>query len=412
MKLRLKALMVSTALVAIMAPGAFAQEGDNPFARGRYTAVTERSQPEFDPLPVRTGVFEIDASLGASAAYNDNVFAEPNNPDDDLIIRVQPQVDARTTWSSHQVAMGASVDHREFSNNDSETSTDYNVYLNGRLDVTRTFALRAGVDSQHVTEERYLAGSNGAAEPAAFDGYGVFAGASYRMDRVQLDTTVGVREQEYDQVTQQQRDNTDTYINARASYAISPDVAVFVQGRRSELDYSQSIPNRDGSRTTVDVGVNFELAAPFRGEIAVGSFNDERDAASFGDTSGLSVAANVQWFPTQLTTVTFSAFRGATDPGLAASATAVTSNYGVRVDHELYRNVLLFGGVRMENYKFEGSIDREDEALAGWFGAAWKLNRHAHLEAMYSGRTQDSSGTGAGPDLDQNVLSVGVRFFP
>jgi len=90
----------------------------------------------------------------------------------------------------------------------------------------------------------------------------------------------------------------------------------------------------------------------------------------------------------------------------------VTSNYGVRVDHELYRNVLLFGGVRMENYKFEGSIDREDEALAGWFGAAWKLNRHAHLEAMYSGRTQDSSGTGAGPDLDQNVLSLGVRFFP
>jgi hypothetical protein len=54
----------------------------------------------------------------------------------------------------------------------------------------------------------------------------------------------------------------------------------------------------------------------------------------------------------------------------------------------------------------------EDDALAAWFGAAWKLNRNAHLEAMYSGRTQDSSGAGAGPDLDQNVLSVGVRFFP
>jgi hypothetical protein len=412
MKLHLKSLMVSTALVAVMVPGAFAQEGDNPFARGRYTAVTERSQPEFDPVPVRAGVFEIDASLGASAAYNDNIFAEQNNPDDDLVIRVQPQVDARSTWSSHEVAMGGSVDHREFSNNDSETSTDYNVYLNGRLDVSRTFALRAGVDSQHVTEERYLAGSNGAAEPAAFDGYGVYAGASYRMDRVQLGATVGIREQAYDQVAQQQRDNTDTYINARASYAISPDVAVFVQGRRSELDYSQSTPNRDGSRTTVDVGVNFELAAPFRGEIAVGSFNDERDAASFGDTSGLSVAANVQWFPTQLTTVTFTAFRGASDPGLATSATAVTSNYGVRVDHELYRNVLLFGGIRMENYKFEGAIDREDGALAASFGAGWKLNRNAHLEAMYSGRTQDSSGAGAGPDLDQNVLSVGVRFFP
>lgn len=413
MKLRLNALMVSTALVAVMAPGAFAQDGDNPFARGRYTAVTERSQPEFDPVPVRAGVFEIDASLGASASYNDNIFAEQNNPDDDTILRLRPVVDARTTWSTHEVAMGGTVDHREYVSNDSETSTDYNVYLNGRLDVTRTFALRAGVDSQHVTEERYAAASNGALEPAAFDGYGVFAGASYRMDRVQLDATVGVREQEYDQVVQQQRDNTDTYVSARASYAVSPDVAVFLQGRRSELDYSQSIPNRDGSRTNVEVGVNFELAAPFRGEIAVGSFNDERDSAAFEDTSGLSVAANVQWFPTQLTTVTFEAFRGANDPGLATSATAVTSSFGARVDHELYRNVLLFGGARMETYTFEGvAIDREDDALAAWIGAAWKLNCHVHLEAMYSGRTQDSSGVGAGPDLDQNVLSVGARFFP
>jgi len=410
MNLRINALMVSTAVVAIMAPGAFGQEGDNPFSRGRYTAVTERSQPEFDPLPVRAGVFEVEASIGVSEAYNDNIFAEPNNEDDDSIIRLRPQVDARSTWSSHEVAMGASVDHSHYLNedNDSENATDYNVYLNGRLDVTRTFALRAGVDSQHVTEQRYEPASIGAPEPAAFDRYGVFAGASYRVDRVQLDATVGIREQEYDQVAQQQRDNTDAYINARASYAVSPDVAVFVQGRRSELDYSQS--NRDGSRTTVDIGVNFELAAPFRGEIAVGSFQDERDV--FADTSGLSVAANVQWFPTQLTTVTFEAFRGATDPGLATSATAVTSSYGVRVDHELYRNVLLYGGLRMENNTFEGAIDREDDTLAGWVGAAWKLNRHAHLEAMYSGRSQDSSGTGAGPDLDQNVLSVGVRFFP
>ena len=33
-------------------------------------------------------------------------------------------------------------------------------------------------------------------------------------------------------------------------------------------------------------------------------------------------------------------------------------------------------------------------------------------DEILSGRTQDSSGAGAGPDLDQNVLSVGVRFFP
>ena len=411
MKPSLNSLMVTTALVALMAPSAFAQDGDNPFLRGRYTSVTERPQPEFDPVPVRAGVLIVDASLGVSASYNDNIFAEPNNPDDDTIIRIQPQVDARTDWSVHEIAMGGSVDHREFIANDSETSTDYNVYLNGRADVTRSFALRAGVNAEHVTEPRYSPASIGEPEPVAFDGYGAFASASYRVDRFQVEATAGTQEREYDQVTQQLRDNQETYISGRASYAISPDVAVFVQARRSELDYSSS--NRDGTRTTIDAGVNFELAAPFRGEIAVGSFQDERDAPIYDDTDGLSVAANVQWFPTELTTVTFDAFSGAVDPGLINSATAIASNYGVRVDHELYRNVLLFGALRAENISFEGiTIDRDDDALTGLVGAAWKLNRNAHLEAQYSVRSQDSSGLNAGPDLDQNVLSVGVRFFP
>jgi hypothetical protein len=411
MKPRLNALMVTTALVALMAPAALAQDGENPFLRGRYTAVTERAQPEFDPEPVRAGAFNINASIGASAAYNDNIFAQPTNEESDTIFRIQPQVEARSNWSTHEIALGAAVDHREYQDNDSETTTDYNVFLNGRADVTRSFALRAGVDAEHVTEERYEPASNGAPEPAQFDGYGAFVSASYRMDRVQLETTLGMREQEYDQVAQQIRNNTDTYVSARVSYAISPDVAVFVQGRHSEQDYSTS--NRDGTRTTIDAGVNFELAAPFRGEIAVGSFKDERDAAAFGNTDGLSVAANVQWFPTQLTTVTFHGFRGAIDPGLATSATAVSSNYGVRVDHELYRNVLLFGALRAENQKFEGTgVDREDDAIAASLGAAWKLNKNARIEAQFTGRTQDSTGATAGPDLDQNVLSVGVRFFP
>ncbi len=70
--------------------------------------------------------------------------------------------------------------------------------------------------------------------------------------------------------------------------------------------------------------------------------------------------------------------------------------------------MLLFGGLRMETKRFEGALDREDDALIAWLGAAWKLNRHAISKPMYSGRTQDSSGAAAGPDLDQNVLSVGV----
>lgn len=411
MKPALKGLMISTALVALVVPAAFAQEGENPFLRGRYTSVTERTQPEFDPEPVRAGAFNIWSSIGAAAEFNDNVFAQPVNEESDTIIRLTPSVEARSDWSSHEMVAGLNVDHKEYLDFSSESTTDYGAYINGRIDMTRNVMFRLGADAGHATEERYMAASFGSSEPAAYDTVGAFAQALYRQDRIQLDATVGVSEESYDQLAQQIRDNTTTYLNARASYAISPDVAVFIQGRRSELDYSSS--DRDGTRTTIDAGVNFELAAPFRGEIAIGSFSDDRDAAIYGDIEGLNVSANVQWFPTQLTTVTFSANRGVSDPGLATSASAVNTAYGVRVDHELMRNLLLFGSLRQETHEYEGSvIDREDEALSAAVGAAWKLNKNARLEAQFAARSQDSSGVNAGPDLDQNVISVGIRVYP
>lgn len=409
MKPTFKQVLLTTAIAATIAPVAAAQ--DNPFIRGRYVDVTSRAQPEFDPLPVRAGGFDIISSVGVAGEYNDNIFATPDNEDGDTILRATPRVEARSNWSVHELIAGATVDHREYLDFGDESSTDYNLFANGRIDVSRDFQFRLGANTGHVTEERYAASSFGAAEAAQFDTSAVYAQALYRSDRIQLEGTLGATDENFDQLAQQFRDNKTTYVNARVSYAISPDVAFFVQARQTELDYD--IGNRDGTQTTIDAGVNFELAAPFRGEIAVGNFNDDRDSALYGDVEGLNVSGNVKWFPTDLTTVTFTANRGVMDPGLAVSASAVNTAFGVRVDHELLRNLLLFGNLRQETNTYEGTaIDREDDALSASVGGAYKLNPHMHLEFALSTRSQDSSGAQAGPDLDVNVISAGVRFFP
>lgn len=411
MKSVIKGLMLTTAIAVLTAVPAMAQEGDNPFIRGRYTAVNERGQPEFDPVPVRVGTFNVDASLGVAASYNDNIFAAPANEEGDTIIRIQPAVIARSNWSAHELSAGVRVDHEEYLENGDESATDYDAFVNGRLDVTRNFLVYGGVNAGHTTEERYDASSFGLADRAAYDTVGGFVRGQYRQDRIQLEATLGATDDSFDQLVQQVRDNTTTYVNARLSYAFTPDVAMFVQARQADLDFSDNL--RDGTRTTIDAGVNFELAAPFRGEIAVGSFQDDRDNPTVEDVDGLSVAANVQWFPTQLTTVTFAANRGAVDSGLLTAVTSVNTAYSVRVDHELLRNVLLYGWVRQENNDYKGStIDREDDALSAAIGAAWKLNRNARLELEYAARSQDSSGLNEGPDIDQNVVSVGVRVYP
>ena len=279
MKLGFKQIVLTTVFAGLAAPVALSQTPDNPFLRGRYTSVTERSQAEFDPEVVHAGAFGVWSSLGLFASYNDNIFAEDDNPDDDTVIHVRPEVEARSNWSSHELIAGLFVDHQEYVANDEETSTDYNGYVGGRIDVQRSFQLRGNVNAGHSTEERYEPAGSGAPEPAQFDTLGASAGALYSSDRIQVEGTASTSDRNFN-AGFDYRDLKENSLYGRASYAVSPDVAVFVQGRTTEQDYDQLDPNgnnSDGTQSSVQVGTSFELQAPFRGEIAIGNVKEEKD---------------------------------------------------------------------------------------------------------------------------------------
>lgn len=414
MKFGLKHLLLSTALVAVIAPVASAQ--GNPFDRGRHVGVLDRGQPDYDPEPMRSGAFSIMASLLASAEYNDNVFAQPNDKTEDTILRIQPEVSATSNWSVHSLSAGVSLDHRQYASEDTETTTDYLGFVSGRLDATRNVTLSANVNAGQQTEARYEPGSQ-APEPAQNQYLGVDVGAKYASDRLMLDGQVGTRDNNY-QDFYPQRDVTESFGRVRASYAISPDVAVFAQARETNFDYDNSAGvERDGSQTTLQVGVNFELAAPFRGEVSVGQVTDQRDAPGSTDVESLSLDAAVLWFPTQLTTVTFHGFAGITDPGIAEALSAETQRFSVRADHELLRNFLLYAEVGYGTYKFNAApnapvgFDREDSYYDIGVGAAYKLNKHAHVVAGYVMHSRDTSGI-ISDDVQQNVFSIGLKVFP
>jgi hypothetical protein len=250
--------------------------------------------------------------------------------------------------------------------------------------------------------------------PIEYDQLGANIGARWHSDRLQFEGTFGQRGEDYDTVANY-RDHTETYLSGRGSYAISPDIAVFVQAGTSDIDYNTS--DRAGTRTSVQVGASFELEAPFRGEIAVGSATDDKDSPLYADTEGLSVDANLQWFPTQLTTVTFTGNSGFVDTGVIESPTTAATAFGIRVDHELMRNVLLFGSIRNGKYDFESppppnQYDREDEFTDFEAGAGYKLNKRARIDASYRFHTQSSRGADADRDLELHVLSARLTIYP
>lgn len=417
MKNGLSKLALTLALAAAAAPTALAQVGDgsDQFVRNRFTAVQERPQPEFDPQPLMLGAFSVNTSVTAQARYNDNIFFQPNNKTEDTIIEIAPQADFRTNWAVHELSFGGSVDARGYTSHDEENSTDYSAYLRGRLDVTRNLALGAYANASHITEARYLPASQGGGPQAEYDRTMFEGYASFIRDRIQLDAHVGSQTDDFDLAQFDFRTSTTNYVTARGAFAISPAVAVFLQGRTADIEYDTvqvGFPSRDATQTNLQGGFDFELAAPFRGSIAIGYVQQDNDSPLRPDTDGLSADARLLWFPTELTTVTFTANRGVYDPGFADSSSALYSTYGAHVDHELRRNIILFGGFSAgkREYEFVSTANRSDDLFNADAGVAWKVNPHARVEAAYTFSKQDSDGLNT--DVDNNTFAIKLRLTP
>ena len=416
----LKISSLGVVCAAIGSGGAFAQADEDFFIRNKYEAVTDRSQPEFDPLPIRTDGFEISPEVSFTAGTTSNLFATSENEVDDYFLGVVPSIALNSTWSRHALGLRGRVDHIEYGDTSSESRTNLNLGADGRIDVSREVNLFGAFQADDLTEPRSnIASLDNATEPVEYTRVGGEAGLQYQSGRLRLRGAVGLESFDYDDVEldnglfqdQDFRDRDVTSVVARTSYAVERDWAVFAEIDYSEADYDApnifTALNRDFSSASLRVGTDFELRNLIRGDIGIGAFQSEYDDATVDDVSGLSVDGNLQWFASQLTTLSFGAGRGVIDPGLIQSNAAVRTNVSARADHELRRNVIITGEARFTNFDFE-NIDRDDDRWNIRAGATWKLNPNIWVDGSYELTDQSSNVQ----DFTENRVLIGLRIFP
>lgn len=420
--------LLSVAVGALMTTTAMAQT-QNYYSRDKYEAVRDRAQPEFDPEPVRLGAFLVRSQADLSVTAIDNVFATANNEQSDIVGRIGGQVSASSNWSVHEIGADASAHRNQYLDNDRESFDELTGRVRGRLDVSRELSLGGAVFAQSLSEPRTsFVNDFGTDKPIQYTRTGAVVEANFQNDRVRWLNSVGVTDDNYKDgrqvgtsatIDQDYRDRTSTNARTRLSYALSPNLAVFGQGTASKSDYDQTqviggLPrSRDSKGYTVSAGVDFELTSLIRGDVAVGYLNENKDDDFFADVSGLSLDGRVQWFPTRLTTVEFIGGRRVVDVGAFDAPTAVETRAGVRVDHELRRNIILSGFVNAGNYDYEEN-NRKDENLEFGAIAAYKVNKRVHLEAFARRLDRDTSGTGVfgDPSYGVSLLGIGLRLHP
>ncbi|WP_395942448.1 outer membrane beta-barrel protein [Brevundimonas sp.] len=390
------------------------------FSRDRGVGVRERSRPEYEALGIPTGGFVVFPKIQVDAEYNDNVFAVETNKQDDVIFRIRPEVLAESDWSRHYVQAYGRTTFNQNVDFDSENVTEWTVGTSGRLDVVRGSNITGGAEFVHTFEPRTSTNTaQTAASPIEFDMASAYVGAVRAVGRIRLSGRADVRSFDYDNgrtaagaaIDQSDRNRTVYNVAGRVDYAVSPATAVFGQITGNDRAYDSSatsiVPPRDSSGYEALVGVNFELGAVSRGEVAAGYISQSYDDAAYTDIDGFGGRAQIEWFPTELTTVTASVSRTIQDAGIIGAAGYLSSEVGGKVDHELLRNLILTAQLTYNEDEYNG-IDRNDQRLNASLSGTYLINRNYGVTTSLAYIDQASDGAFSGPSYDVTRLYVSL----
>ena len=395
--------IVAAWLIAMAPVHALAQTEADP------VGVRDRPRPEYDAQGRNLGGFDLHASLGLGVTSNSNVFAEETGEDDDIIFNVTPEASLTSHWSRHalQVAGGADLtSHQDFDTEDAET---YYLSGHGRLDIGRDTQLSGDVRWANEVEPRTSPDALLVGEPVEYDQSEASAWLQHTFNRVRVG--VGMASSEYDfddagAIDQDFRDYTQDSITGRVEVALTPRVAIVGQATSDERDYDNA-PLLSSEGKTYLAGIRLNLTNLMSGELTAGAF--ERDYDFGGSVDGTAIAANLEWYITQLTTLSFEASRAGQESGATVASPYVEEEYGVRVDHELRRNVILSAGLRSGKRDYE-TIDREDETFYGDVEAIYMLNPRVVLSGRYRHEENESTGLNRYRDYDVDRFTIGASL--
>jgi hypothetical protein len=405
--------IIGLALCALLVPCAQAQDVD------RYETVQNRSRPELDPPGVRLGGLTLFPSIDLGYHDVDNIFADDTNEQDDTILKLHPRLNLRSGWSRHQLRVGADLLVARYSDFDKEDYEDLRLWAEGRLDFSMG-ALSLAARHSDLHEDRSSPDDDRPIEPTEFSTdsfaarYRFETGANFAEAGVQIITL------DFDNamsltgpINNDDRDRDSIEFTVRGGRQLSSDYSGFVEVRAEQIDYDQEFDD-DGRRRSSDTveilaGTTLDLAGRWFGEVFAGYRSRDYDDPMFQTADGATFGADVTWNVTGLTTLNFSGSREIDSTTIVGASGIEVTRFGIEVDHELLRNLIISLAAVASTENFEG-IDRDDDIQRFAAQAKYMMNRNLYLTGGVEHRKRDTSpATSGGREYGITTLFIEVR---
>jgi hypothetical protein len=374
-------------------------------------SVFNRPRPDYDPTGLRLGSFLFYPELGVEGGYDSNVFADEHNTKSDFFGTVTPAFRLQSDWSNHLLGVEGAAELTGYADETSQNSVQGRGSIYGRLDITGDDALYGSAGYRRVVQpagddpDEVVGDENDKTE---FDRWIGRLGYAHQFARMTLRVDARGQRYNYLEATDDDKDRDELDLGTRLIYALSPRFTPFVQIGYTLQNFDDVDDNgvdRDQQRYSAQVGGRVLITELLLAELSGGVSYTNFDDSSLNSRVAPVANAELTWNPTPLTSIIGLASISQEPTTQQGSSSRIRSNVGVRVEHELLSNLLVFGEAGYRNDTYQDS-DRTDNRFRAGVGGEFLLNSYLSFTARYAFERRESNVV---DDFTRNVVLVGVR---
>lgn len=340
---------------------------------------------------IGSGAWEIHPYAGVEQRYDDNIFLDPDNEQDDQISVVTGGINLTTTVKEHQFEFDYRADLIEYWDHSTESTDDHTVFALVDLNSPSGFSVEIKDTFEKTAEQPDL---ERVRREERVRNIGSVT-AEYQL--TELDISVGYTNilDDYDELDS--LDKTENIVTLSPNYQVLPKVSVFCEYNYGWIDYDQSVFS-DGDYHQARLGVKGELTSKLTGVVKGGYQWRDYDQAATEDFDGGVIFASLTEEFSERTQLEFFGDWGVTESSYSPNNYYRLSRLGLELKQKLgYKwSLNLEGSYQRNKYPEQTSAanqsaKRKDDVLIGGIGVDYQIQDWLVAGVNYNHRDRSSN---------------------
>ena len=376
-----------------------------------------RDDTAFAPLGMTLGSFVFYPELYSRLVGSNNMFANDDNRQADQAVELTPTFRLRSDWNNHELELFGTLTQRRWQRFSSENTTEYELRMRGRVDVTSRTGLEAGFRHEQNMEGRgSIELPDSAVSPALVREEEIFGQIDHRFNRLGFRLRGQVVRNLHENVmlnngnlqNNKLRDYDEQVLTLRTSYEFSPRLSMFFDlggGRRvfqNKLDDNGLL---QGSKSRlISAGMAIEMTSSLSLIASMGYAKVRPDETSLTDLQGIIYDASLVWTPTRLFTASLKGQGEIEETGQSNSPGSINRSLALELNNSWTHRLSSTLKAEYEEKDYAG-ISRTDSEMTVGLGVEYLFSRSWVLDTGYEYKMADADS-----DYREGRFHIGLKW--